>query len=147
METITRLCRLTLTQINSVLDGPDNRRVQFPALALITLYRKLIEERSLLVVGVLRHAPIRRFGPRRTRYVPNLRQSIRSRPGLTYILRAHVGCRRWCDGVMGGESLRRNRFQRCIPIEQKRNQRQTYKCQKGESWHCLFVLPLSRGHK
>src|SRR5262245_21241239 len=113
----------------------------FPALTLITLNRKSIEERSLLVVAVLCDAPIRRFGSRCTRYVPNL--LVRRRRGLKYNFRSLFGCRGWCDGMMGGDRLRRNGLQG-IPIEQERNHRQTYKCQKGESWHCLSY-PLYEG--
>src|SRR5262249_6776867 len=61
---------------------------------LVTLDRKFVEL-APLVADVLRDAIVRRFGPRRTGYVPNLRQSVRRRLGLN--VRGHVWC--WCDGV------------------------------------------------
>src|SRR4029450_10096977 len=102
---------------------------------LRTLNRKSVEERGPFVADGPR--AIIRFGARRTRYVADLRQTVWGRLGLKYNLRGQIGCRCWCDGMMGGDYLRRDGLQRCFPKEQQRNQRQTYKCQKGQSWHCL----------
>jgi len=74
---------------------------------LITLNGKSVVERGPLVGNGSRDAIIR-FGPRPTRYVPDLRQSVSRRLRLEHNLRGQIGC--WCrrDGVMGGDYLRRD---------------------------------------
>src|SRR5262249_60258858 len=72
---------------------------------LVTLNRKSVEQRGLLVMDGLRDALIFgwRFGPRRPRYGSDLRQSFRRRLGLSgkYSWRCHVGR----GGLGSGESL------------------------------------------
>ena len=101
-----------------------------------------------MVVEGLRDAIIFgwRFGPRRTRYVPNLRQRVRSRLGLKYNLRVHVGCWCWCDGVMGGDYLRQNGLQRCFPKEQNVISAKPTNAKK-ERAGIVYRAPSKRGHR
>jgi len=100
--------------------------------ALITLYRKSIEQRGLLVADGPPEAIIFgwRFGPR-----------VRRRLGLgsKYSLRCDVGHRCWRGGALASDHHRRTRLQRCIRNEQQCYQRQTYHCQKAKSWYCRVV--------
>src|SRR5262249_31729743 len=115
---------------------------------LVTLNRKSVEQRGLLVMDGLRDALIFgwRFGPRRPRYGSDLRQSFRRRLGLSgkYTWRCHVG--RGCLG--SGESLHRIGMPElwqtvALAGEQQCNQRQTYYRKKAESWH-FATLRLHR---
>jgi len=107
----------------------DCRMRQRQGPALITLYRKSVEQRGLLVA----YGPLRaiifgwRFGPRRFGL------------GSKYSLRCHVGRGCWRGGALAGDLRRRTRLQRCIRNEQQCNQRQTYYDQKAKSWYCRVV--------
>src|SRR5215510_2213095 len=107
---------------------------KFPT--LVILKRKSVEERGPFVVPGPCETILRHFGPRRTRCVPDLRQSVRRGLGLCN-LRGQVGCGCWRDTVVSGDYRRRSGLKRCIPNEQQRNQPESYKCQKGESGHFL----------
>src|SRR5262249_43721191 len=49
---------------------------------------------------------------------------------------------RWQTRALAGDYHRRTVLQRCIRNEQQCNQHQTYRCKKGESWHCR--VPTAR---
>src|SRR5262249_15690155 len=124
---------------------------------LITLNRKSVEQRGLLVVDGV-HALIFgwRFGPRRARRGPDLRQSFGRRLGLgsKYSLRCHVrrGCWRSAEslyrigmpgrpqtGPLAGDWHRRTVLQRRNRNEQQWFQQQTYHCKKRRE----LTLPRS----